>query len=112
MNFDKSLMSGSTMLLILHMLEIEDMYGYQMIKELEQRSDETFNLKEGTLYPILHALEKEGSVVSYKAKGDTGRQRKYYQITTEGEKRLASKKEEWSLFSQTVNRVIGGTNHG
>ncbi|WP_105615805.1 PadR family transcriptional regulator [Vallitalea okinawensis] len=111
MNFDKSLISGSTMLLVLHMLETGDMYGYEMIKELEQRSDNTFTLKEGTLYPILHSLEKEGSVVSYMAKGDTGRKRKYYQLTKNGRKLLASKKEEWSLFSKTVNKVIGGSRY-
>ena len=59
MKIDKSLMTGSTTLLILSLLSREEMYGYQMITELARRSDKTFELKEGTLYPILHGLETE-----------------------------------------------------
>ena len=64
MKIDKSLMTGSTTLLILSLLAREEMYGYQMITELARRSDRTFELKEGTLYPILHALEAEGLVTA------------------------------------------------
>ena len=56
---DKNLLSGSTTLLVLSLLSSGDKYGYEMIAELEARSDHTFTLKEGTLYPILHTLEKE-----------------------------------------------------
>lgn len=111
MNFDKSLMAGSTMLMILHLLETEDMYGYQMVKELEKRSDNTFTLKEGTLYPILHSLEKNGLVVSYMSEGESNRKRKYYKISKDGKSQLADKKEEWLIFSKTVNKVIGGNNY-
>lgn len=111
MNFDKSLMAGSTILIVLNLLDTQDMYGYQMIKELEERSNKTFTLKEGTLYPILHSLEKNGFVISYMSDGETGRKRKYYQITKSGKKQLADKKEEWSIFSKTVNKVIGGGNY-
>ena len=65
MKVDKSLLSGSTPLLILSLLKNEDMYGYQMVSELARRSNETFFLKEGTLYPLLHTLEKQGWVRSY-----------------------------------------------
>lgn len=59
MKADKSLLSGSTTLLVLSLLSGEDKYGYQMIAELEAKSDNTFSMKEGTLYPILHTLEKD-----------------------------------------------------
>ena len=62
MKIDKSLMSGSTTLLVLSLLSGEEMYGYQMITELARRSNHVFDLKEGTLYPILHGLEAEGLV--------------------------------------------------
>ena len=62
---DKNLLSGSTTLLVLSLLSSGDKYGYEMIAELEARSDHTFTLKEGTLYPILHTLEKDGAVKSY-----------------------------------------------
>ena len=57
MAIDKSLLSGSTTLLVLKLLEDGEMYGYQMIEELRRRSDWTFELKAGTLYPLLHTLE-------------------------------------------------------
>lgn len=108
MKFDKDLMKGSTKMLILNLLSTGDMYGYQMVKELENRSDNTFTLKEGTMYPILHSLESEGMVEAYWEVSETGRKRKYYQITSSGRKLLEEKKKEWALYSFAVNKVIGG----
>ena len=59
---------GGMDLLILHLLAERDMYGYEMVTELAGRSNEVFQLKEGTLYPLLHRLEKEGSVSAYEEK--------------------------------------------
>ncbi|WP_308857560.1 PadR family transcriptional regulator [uncultured Oscillibacter sp.] len=106
MKIDKSLISGSTTLLILSLLSREEMYGYQMITELARRSDHTFELKEGTLYPILHGLETERLVTVEEKKAETGRPRKYYQITRKGRRALEEKKAEWSLFSEKVNAVL------
>lgn len=108
MEFDKGLIGGSTVLLILSLLEETDRYGYEIIKELELRSDRAFQLKEGTIYPVLHNLENAGYVKSYKAKGERGRDRKYYKITRNGKKQLAKEKEKWNIFSMSVNKVIGG----
>lgn len=65
-----------TDLLVLSLLSQGDMYGYQMIAELDRQSDHTFTMKEGTLYPILHALEQAGAVESYRTQAPTGRERK------------------------------------
>ncbi|QUH18859.1 PadR family transcriptional regulator [Alkaliphilus sp. B6464] len=108
MKIDKDLMKGSTTMLILNLLSTSDMYGYQMVKELEKRSDNTFTLKEGTMYPILHSLESEGMVESYWDEGASARKRKYYHITNKGQKLLDEKKKEWEVYSSTVNKVIGG----
>lgn len=108
---DKSLMAGSTTLMVLKLLEQADMYGYQMIKELEERSDQVFSLKEGTLYPILHGLEKEGLIRSYASKTEQGRPRKYYAIQDRGRRLLQDKKKEWQLFSSAVNKVLGGVRY-
>lgn len=108
---DKGLISGSTTMLILSLLETGDKYGYEMIKELELRSDKAFELKEGTLYPILHGLENDGMIRSYSAQAPSGRERKYYQLTRRGILLLKDKKAEWELFAQMVNRVIGGEVH-
>ena len=106
MKINKELMKGSTVILILSLLESKDMYGYEMTKEIERRSDSIFTLKEGTLYPILHTLEVDRFVEAYWNE-EAGRKRKYYRLTQEGRKQLSEKQQEWSLFSTTVNRVIG-----
>ena len=108
MKIDKSLMSGSTTLLILSLLSREELYGYQMITELARRSDHTFELKEGTLYPILHGLEAEGLVTANERPAETGRVRKYYRITRKGLRALEEKKAEWQVFSEKVNAVVCG----
>lgn len=108
MKVDKSLITGSTTMLILALLNSGDKYGYEMIKELEERSDNTFVLKEGTLYPILHGLENDGMVESYTGEAENGRKRKYYKITLKGQKLLADKKNEWDFFTSKINKVIGG----
>jgi PadR family transcriptional regulator, regulatory protein PadR len=111
MIIDKGFIGGSTMLLLLSLLAEGDRYGYEIIRELETRSDSTFQFKEGTLYPVLHKLENNGYVKSYLAKGETGKERKYYQITKSGNKQLAEEREKWEQFSTSVNKVIGGGTH-
>ncbi len=108
MEFDKELIKGSTTMLILNLLSTSDMYGYQMVKELEKRSNNIFTLKEGTMYPILHSLESQGMVEAYWEEGSSKRKRKYYHITSKGQKLLNNKKKEWDLYSSTVNKLIGG----
>lgn len=108
MAIDKGLMAGSTTLLVLSLLENRDQYGYEMIKELEAKSEKLFVLKEGTLYPILHKLENDGLITSYEKESTAGKRRKYYSLTKEGKKELAGKKSEWQVFARQVNRVIGG----
>ena len=98
-----------TQLLVLSLLAGEDMYGYQMIVELARRSDHTFEMKEGTLYPVLHGLERDGAVEAYQQEAPTGRMRKYYRITRKGLRLLDEKKEEWVEFTHTVNAILAGT---
>lgn len=97
---------GSTTLLVLALLSTGDKYGYEMIAELEAKSDRTFSMKEGTLYPILHGLEKDGAVTSYSKEAPSGRTRKYYHITKKGLSLLTEKREEWVNFSRLVNAVV------
>lgn len=108
MKINKELIKGSTTMLILNLLSSKDMYGYQMVKELEERSDQTFTLKEGTLYPILHTLESQGMIEAYWEDTESARKRKYYRITKDGKKLLADKQKEWQIYSNAVNKVIGG----
>lgn len=110
---NKNLITGSTTMLILKLLEDKDMYGYMMIEELAKRSDNTFSLKAGTLYPLLHGLEEQGMINSYDELADNSRVRKYYSITKRGKKLLQEQKEEWNTYSSTVDRILrGGASFG
>lgn len=105
MKISKELLKGSTPIMVMSVLKGKDMYGYIIIKELQKRSEDVFVLKEGTLYPILHALEKEGYLESYWDEFDN-RKRKYYHLTRKGEKQLETKKEEWQVYSKSVGKVL------
>ena len=107
MKIEKSLLSGSTPMLVLSLLVDGDKYGYEMVEELARRSDDTFQLKEGTLYPLLHAMEKEKLVASYTKVSPSGRERKYYRLTVSGKEQLEYKEKEWKLFAEKVNAVLG-----
>lgn len=108
MAIDKSLLTGSTTMLILRLLEEGDMYGYQMIEELNKKSKNVFALKAGTLYPLLHNLEQKELVTSYEKTADNAKVRKYYSLTKKGRNHLHVKKEEWKVYSSAINDVLGG----
>lgn len=106
MAIDKSLISGSTSMLILHLLEDKDMYGYEMIETLQKKSENVFVLKAGTLYPLRHSLEGKNYLTSYEDEVN-GKQRKYYSITKVGRKYLRSRMEEWQEYQTAVVHVLG-----
>ena len=110
MKINKELLKGSTTVLILSLLNRKNMYGYEMIKEIELKSKNVFSFKEGTLYPILHSLENESYIESYWDSSQGARKRKYYKITDSGKKILLEKEQEWKLFSSTVNDVLWEAN--
>ena len=110
MKIDKSLLSGSSAMLVLRLLEERDMYGYQITEELTARSQNVFEMKSGTLYPLLHTLEQKGFVTAYEQM-EGGRERRYYAITTEGRRQLSEKRQEWESYSGAVNRVLGGASN-
>ena len=99
MAVDKSLVSGSTTMLVLKLLEEKDMYGYEMIDTLRGKSKNVFE------YPLLHGLEEKGFVESYE-KEAVGKIRKYYHITRSGKKELKKKSEEWKEYSAAVTSVL------
>ncbi len=95
-----------TDLLVLALLAEADMYGYQIITELEKRSEHIFEMKEGTLYPVLHGLWKEGAVECYEAQTPTGRARKYYHLTQKGREFLKNEAEEWRTYARGMEAVL------
>lgn len=106
---EKGLVPGSAQMLVLRLLAEEDMYGYQMIEELARRSNDTFALKAGTLYPILHGLVADGSIESYEQPGGAataGKPRRYYRITKAGRGVLQARSGEWRRLSAAINAVL------
>lgn len=100
------LLHGNTGLLVLALLNTQDMYGYQIIKELKTRSENVFELKEGSLYPVLHAMETKCLVTSYEKESDNRRRRRYYRITEKGRRELAGKRSEFFTFASAAKRVL------
>jgi len=92
--------------LLLALLNEKPMYGYQIIKELDGRSQGYFRFKEGTLYPALHRLEKAGLVRGKWETLPSGQQRKYYYITEKGYATLVDKRTSWLEFLNAVNMII------
>ena len=108
MKISKELLKGSTSIMVLKVISEGDCYGYQIIQKIAQRSGEVFRLNEGTLYPILHTMEKEGYLESYRGESEAGRERKYYTITAQGKLQLAARMEEWTAYTEAVGGVLSG----
>ena len=105
MAIDRNLVQGSMAMMILRLLETKDMYGYEMIDTLRRKSQNVFELKAGTLYPLLHSLEEKGLLVVYEQEAG-GKTRKYYSLTKQGRTLLEKKTEEWKEYSAAVTNVL------
>ena len=103
---DTSLFSGSMTMLVLKLLEEKDMYGYEMIDTLAQKSNNVFELRAGTLYPLLRSLMNKKCLGSYE-KEVNGKIRKYYTLTSVGHNLLEEKQKIWHEYSKAVISVIG-----
>lgn len=110
MNDSSQLKKGVVEILVLHLLAGADMYGYQLISELDGRSRSFFRMKEGTLYPVLYRLEDGGYISSYweKESEKRGVPRKYYRITAAGQERQRELMEDLDQFMQAIKLVLGG----
>lgn len=106
MMVNRNLVSGNTSMLLLKLLAEKDMYGYEMIDTLSKRSNNVFELKVGTLYPLLHSLVQSGYLSGYDEQAN-GKLRKYYQITPSGRKYLDRMVEEWETYIDVVGSMLG-----
>ena len=102
----RELMKGSTDSLLLYLISQQPRYGYQIIKELERKSQGYFRFKEGTLYPALHRLERAGLILGKWQVLPSGRQRRYYHITGKGHSILIEKRNQWQDFLAAMNLVL------
>ncbi len=107
----RSFVTGHLDLLVLAVLRNGAKHGYAVIEELRARSDEEFDLPEGTVYPALHRLEKAGCLVSdWSVIG--GRRRRTYSLTDVGRAQLAEQQQGWARFAAAVDKIVDGTSTG
>ena len=90
----------------LALLTKEEKYGFQILRELRDRSNGFFDLKEGTLYPALRRLEERGFVESRWQEPESGMPRKYYRLTDRGRTALAEALAIWDAMTAGAERVL------
>ena len=108
MDNERELLKGNTPTLILAVLRDAPRHGYAIAREIERRSDNALQFKEGTLYPALRALERDGLVIGAWETPSTGPARRVYTLTADGHKELARLMRTWTDFVRSINSVIGG----
>jgi len=96
---------GQIDLLLLSVLAAEPAHGYRVIERLRERSEGTFDLTEGTVYPALHRLERSGLLESHWS-DDAPRRRRVYAVTQAGRGSLAARRRDWAAFAGAMRAVI------
>ena len=104
-------MNGVPELLVLRLLSEKKMYGYELVREIKERSSNTLFFGEGCIYPILHSLERQGYLKSERLDID-GRSRFYYSLTKRGKERFAALSDEWRHAQSGVSLILGRMNPG
>lgn len=109
MSIREQMRKGTTTVILLNLLAELDrpMYGYEIIQELELRSEGYFRFKEGLIYPRLHELERQGLLRAEWQGQEGSRRRKFYSITEEGRRRLERELQGWRAFTRHVNQLLG-----
>jgi PadR family transcriptional regulator PadR len=103
-------MSGVPELLLLRLLDQSEMYGYELVRSIRSATGEAISLGEGVIYPVLHALERNGALRS-RRKAVGGRTRVYYSLTAKGRKRLNKLREDWHRIQGGVANALGASGH-
>ncbi len=105
---DSKLFSGTLEMLVLEVISAGPTYGYEIAQQVVSRSGDRFELKEGSLYPALHRMQRQ-KLLSHEWRQADGRRRKYYKLTAAGKKALATKKAQWAEFTRGIDGVLGVT---
>ena len=106
-----SFMSGVPELLLLSLLQDNEMYGYELVQAVQERTGSAITLGEGVIYPVLHALERSGALDA-RRKTVNGRSRVYYKATEIGAQRFAAVKADWGRITTAISTVLMGAEHG
>ena len=104
---DSRLLWGMVDMLILDVISRGPSYGYQIAQTVMSQSKGYFELKEGSLYPALHRVERQKLLASHWEETADSRRRKFYRLTPMGKQALEAKRDEWARFTEGVNGVLG-----
>jgi PadR family transcriptional regulator PadR len=104
---NSNFMNGVPELLILRLLEEEEMYGYEIVQAIRERTEAVIAVGEGVVYPVLHALERGGALRSRRKKV-AGRSRIYYTVTRAGRVRFSALAAQWNGLAEAVQRTLAG----
>lgn len=102
----KKLLHGTLDILVLKTLSYGPRHGYGVAKWIEERTAEAIQVEEGSLYPALYRLEKQGLIVSEWGVSELERRAKFYELTEQGQAKLAAETVEWARFSEAVSAVL------
>ncbi|HTU25312.1 MAG TPA: helix-turn-helix transcriptional regulator [Pirellulales bacterium] len=102
MRVERELMRGAGPVAVLKLLDAGEMYGYELVEALDQRSQGVLAMGQSTLYPLLYNLEAQGLIKAAWRDGESGRQRKYYALTAAGRRRLAADTKQWEGLSRAM----------
>ena len=107
MEYDREFLMSTVGVLILTLLSERAMYGYEMVQEADRRSNQTFQLKEGTVYPALHQMARAGLLKAEWRHSESGRPRKYYSLTAKGRRQATSKRRQWTSIAAAMRAILG-----
>ena len=104
-DLNKDLMASSLAPIVLMILRGGESYGYEIIQELRDKSGGQLNVAEGTLYPVLKKMEAKQWIESSWKTAETGRERKYYKLTSEGKKELKEQYSQWNFINELIDKL-------
>lgn len=102
------MLKGHLDMIVLATLAAGPAHGYAVIEEIKRRSNQGFDLPEGTIYPALHRLEQAGLLSSRWVTAESGRRRRVYALTRRGEQALAGHRVVWQQFSDAMGGLLAG----
>ena len=110
MAFEKEMLKGYIDIIILSMLCQEDLYGYELAKQVKEQTNDQFELKEGTLYLAFKRLEKNELIESYWGSESVGGRRKYYRLLPAGRVQINQRKKDWQAIKLMMDMFLEGVN--
>jgi PadR family transcriptional regulator PadR len=110
MKIERELMRGAGPVAVLRLLEAGEKYGYELVQALDRQTEGVLAMGQSTLYPLLYNLEAKGLIASRVETIANGRERKYYRLTGDGEKRLAHDRQQWQAVTAAMGKlgIVGG----